>query len=117
MVPDAIRRLDHIRKRSYELANSLPMKAMIKAAQWGLLFLVDVPESNCLLEEEKAKKDFALFKFPPAKLKIDFVTHFYLSQAGEKVSTKFGWELCADKTRRQSFVSNFLITVANTFAG
>ena len=49
MVPDAIRRLDHIRKRSYELANALPMKAMIKAAQWGLLFLVDVPEPDCLL--------------------------------------------------------------------
>ena len=35
---------------------------------------------------------------------------------GEKVSAKFGWELCTDQTWRQSFVTDFLETVADTFA-
>ena len=50
------------------MANTLPMEAMIEAAQWGLLFLVDVPESNCLLEK-KQNKNFVLFKLLPAKIK------------------------------------------------
>ena len=45
--------------RSYKLADPLPMKAVVKGAQGWLLFLVDVPESNCLLE----KNDKEFFNF------------------------------------------------------
>ena len=51
MIPDTIRRLNHVGIRSYKLSDPLPVKPVVKGAEGGLLLLVDVPEPNCLLEK------------------------------------------------------------------